>query len=250
MQEMINNSASKEIYELRSNEFVTFNEYIGYRAKYDRYKNQGIDIPESLKNPIDNCVFPVGSKLWQSDSSGLDGSVFVLMEFEINQVQIRSLKYAEAQEQLLGRNARIEYFAELFKKGEEFPPLIGYKQGNDIYLIDGNRRFLAAKKANIQNIKIFIEEIDSEGITKNRKSYIDEAIAQNKIVSPDIQAEVNALESSKEKRIFFSFAEKRRNEYPAIGDQLDAILKALAGDSSDLNEIRQKWLQIKQKYPK
>lgn len=50
----------------------------------------------------------------------------------------------------------------------------------------------------------------------------------------------------------------RRNEYPPIGDQLDAILKhlnymQLQGETnlvSDLDDIVGKWLAVKSKYPK
>lgn len=250
MQEKINNTALKEIHELCSNDFVLFSDYITYRAKHDRYKNQGLQIPDSLKSPIDDCIFPLGSKLWDSDNSELDGSVFVLTEFNISEVNIRSLKYAEAQEQLLGRNVRIDYFCELFKEGETFPPLIGYKQDTDVYLIDGNRRFLAAKKAGVQKVQIFIEEIDENGFTKNRKSYLDEAIASNKTINPLIQQEINKLQPSKDKRIFFRYSEKRRNEYPAIGDQLDAIHKYLRGNQNELTELWSDIDSIKSKYSK
>ena len=42
------------------------------------------------------------------------------------------------------------------------------------------------------------------------------------------------------------YAEIRRKEYPAIGDQLDALWKG----GVDLEQMREKVLQVKQKYPK
>lgn len=42
------------------------------------------------------------------------------------------------------------------------------------------------------------------------------------------------------------YAEIRRKEYPTIGDQLDALWKG----GVDLEQMREKVLQVKQKYPK
>ena len=42
------------------------------------------------------------------------------------------------------------------------------------------------------------------------------------------------------------YVEIRRREYPAIGDQLDALWKG----GVDLEQMREKVLQVKQKYPK
>ena len=42
------------------------------------------------------------------------------------------------------------------------------------------------------------------------------------------------------------YSELRRKEYPAIGDQLDALWKG----GADLEQMREKVLQVKQKYLK
>lgn len=53
------------------------------------------------------------------------------------------------------------------------------------------------------------------------------------------------------------YATKRQKEYPAIGDQLDAILKQLNYDRlngralvQDMDNIIGQWLEIKERYPK
>jgi hypothetical protein len=54
-----------------------------------------------------------------------------------------------------------------------------------------------------------------------------------------------------------SYKEKRQEEYPEIGEQLDAVLKAfnlmrLNGQDlpEDLDEVIGEWLSVKNKYPK
>jgi len=250
MQEKINNSADKKIHELKSNEFISFDDYIAHRGRFDRYKLQGLGIPHGIKQEIDDCVFPVGCKLWRLSGSEIDISVFVLKEFNLNTANIRSQKYPESQEHLLGRNARIDFYADLYASGEQFPALIGYQKGNDIYLVDGNRRFLAAKKANIQTIKVFVEEINNSKFTKNRSEFVADAVRKGISVDPIILDEVSKLKSGQESRTLFKYSEKRRNEYPSVGDQLDAIHKFLRNDTSELQAIWNKIDGIKGKYPK
>jgi hypothetical protein len=176
--------------------------------------------------------------------------VFTLKEFDLSEVSIRSQKYPESQEHLLGRNTKIDYFVELYKSGTEFPPLIGYQHGNDIYLVDGNRRFLAAKKANIQKLKVFVEELDENALTKNRADYVQEAIDSGHQVDQEIISEIEKYQAGKELRTTFRYSEKRRNEYPAIGDQLDQIHKFLRGQPNKIQELWDKIDAIKQNYPK
>lgn len=250
MQDLVNNSAEKEIHELRSFEFINFNTYLNSRVNRDTYSIRDVEIPAQIASPLDTCTFPLGSKLWSGLGEGIDRGVFVLKEFQMSEVNIRSHKYSESQEHLLGRNVTIEIYTKLYLEGATFPPLIGYQQGSDIYLLDGNRRFLAAKKANIQTIQIFVEEVDSNGITKNRRAFIEEAISENKTVDPAILEEVYALSSFRERKTIFRYQEKRRNEYPSFGDQIGALMKAASGDNSELNVLLQKINQTKNKYPK
>lgn len=46
------------------------------------------------------------------------------------------------------------------------------------------------------------------------------------------------------------YAELRAKEYPDIGDMVDAICKALAGNPTEFEELNALRLSIKQKYPK
>ena len=52
-----------------------------------------------------------------------------------------------------------------------------------------------------------------------------------------------------------NYSEKRRDEYPDIGDQLDAIMKWVAGENEikvtpELKSIAMKCMSVKSKYPK
>ena len=54
-----------------------------------------------------------------------------------------------------------------------------------------------------------------------------------------------------------TYKELRRNEYPNVGDQLDAILKFIDAlgvadtkENADIISIITKWNDIKEKYPK
>lgn len=53
------------------------------------------------------------------------------------------------------------------------------------------------------------------------------------------------------KRMSENYSEKRRREYPSVGDQLDAIWKILLNnEDEDSNNIKNKISEIKAKYPK
>jgi hypothetical protein len=51
-------------------------------------------------------------------------------------------------------------------------------------------------------------------------------------------------------RALYALQEKRRLEYPSIGDQLDALYKARHGDPSELQAIDAKIAGVKTKHPK
>jgi hypothetical protein len=122
--------------------------------------------------------------------------------------------------------------------------LTGYQHGKDIYLTDGNRRFLAMKKAGVESAKIFLETVSDEGKPKNRPDYIKEALEKTLPVPQEVLDEMKAGVWSpiKRRRTLFSYKEMRKNEYPPIGDQLDAIHKYLQGNTKELEEI---WKRLK-----
>ena len=59
------------------------------------------------------------------------------------------------------------------------------------------------------------------------------------------ETEINAYFSDKR-----GYAEKRAEEYPSIGDMIDAFCKAELGDKTELNTLIEQRTQIKSKYPK
>ena len=50
--------------------------------------------------------------------------------------------------------------------------------------------------------------------------------------------------------VLLTYKQKRANEYPPLGDVVDAMAKALEGDSTEFNEVQVKRKAIKIKYPK
>jgi hypothetical protein len=70
------------------------------------------------------------------------------------------------------------------------------------------------------------------------------------LVLPDSQ--VNSILSAQSVQAR-DYADKRRREYPPIGDQLDALLRQFDGQSSlvpELQTIINQWKTVKTKYPK
>lgn len=80
--------------------------------------------------------------------------------------------------------------------------------------------------------------IAKEGYTRkfNGKNWFYEEIKKQEIIQPE--------------PIVLSYKEKRRAEYPELGDVIDALLKAERGDSQELDEIIALRNEIKRKYPK
>lgn len=250
LQLMINNSAQKEVHELSSDEFLLFSDYAFYNTRQQNFKFKGLPLLDSQKKPLDHCSFPIGTKLWVNDDGQSDISVLILEEISLADFNVRSSKYVETQEHSLTRNQEIDKYASLMEAGVEFPALIGYRSGSDVYISDGNRRMLAAKKANLPSVKIFVEHVDENGFAKNRRSFVEEAVNNDISVQKKIIDEIEHLRNGKPIRIVFGYAEKRKNEYPAIGDQLDAIYKAINGNQSELISFWSKINAIKAKYPK
>ena len=53
-----------------------------------------------------------------------------------------------------------------------------------------------------------------------------------------------------DKNVILTYAEMRARSYPFVGDQLDALHKARAGDTTELEAIDIKIEEVKSKYPK
>ena len=73
----------------------------------------------------------------------------------------------------------------------------------------------------------------------------DHLIGDKTPVSAD-QAEAISQQKTQEKFGVLTYAEKRRAEYPAIGDQLDAVWKG----GADAEAMRAQIMAVKAKYPK
>ena len=66
-----------------------------------------------------------------------------------------------------------------------------------------------------------------------------------------LDAKLSAEQTKKDAYELVKYKDQRRAEYPAIGDQLDALYKKLhLGDSTDYDTIAEQITAIKLKYPK
>ena len=65
------------------------------------------------------------------------------------------------------------------------------------------------------------------------------------------QADVDAIEAEYQAHLdATAYIEKRKAEYPTIGDQLDAIWKSLDGNTVEADELLAKIKAVKAKHPK
>lgn len=241
-------NSKKEVWELTTPELTSLGNYLETRWVEDRRLYSSFQISPQARKDI---FLPLGSKIWTTEL-GRDESILILKEFDISKYNIRSCRYSEAQEHLLSRNVAIAHYADLYEKGAQMPPLIGYQHGDDIYLTDGNRRFLAAKKAGVKKLQIFVETVDDNGKPKNRTDYIKEALDKDLPVPQEVLDEMKAglWVPIQRRRTLFTYKEKRRNEYPSIGDQMDAIHKFLQGDTKELEAMWKKLKKVKGCYDK
>jgi hypothetical protein len=68
------------------------------------------------------------------------------------------------------------------------------------------------------------------------------------LMNPGVTIEVQVLKEEVVKPNYPDYYALRRNEYPEIGDQLDALWKGV--DSAEFANVMNKIQEVKQKYPK
>jgi hypothetical protein len=254
LQAVVDAAALKQFWECTPGELILMTAFLASRSRLDVAARTDHPIPNDVRQPIDFVKWPVGAKMWYY-MNGMDISVCELKKFNPKTDPIMSQKYPEAQEHLLGRSTTIDYYQELLESGVQLPPCMGYQDAaGNVYLIDGNRRFLAAKRAEgVQEILIWTELLDVDGMTKPLTVLVNEALKAGEPVPAEILKLVKAGTYGAprpEFRTVFSYKEKRRNLYPAVGDQLDAILKALSGDDTELKTLVAKIAEVKGKFGK
>ena len=100
--------------------------------------------------------------------------------------------------------------------------------------------YIEASKPSIQ-ADIDKKELEWENLDPKTK------IIENSLDPNDTQV-VNIEKSEIVKPDYPDYYAKRRDEYPSIGDQLDALWKG--AESSDFDRVMNAILEVKQKYPK
>mgnify|MGYP000329695993 CR=1 FL=1 len=69
--------------------------------------------------------------------------------------------------------------------------------------------------------------------------------------SKPTDSQLNALSSQADTlKADLIISKKRKNEYPSLGDVVDAIFKKEAGDSTEFDSLASKRAALKTKYPK
>ena len=92
-------------------------------------------------------------------------------------------------------------------------------------------------------IPITQEQWETYAAAPHRYKLDGEAIREK--TADELAAELAAA------RAALGYEALRRSEYPPIGDQLDAIWKWLEPpEGTEAHEIRERWLAVKDKYPK
>lgn len=107
----------------------------------------------------------------------------------------------------------------------------------------------------------FIRQTRDDGIVRqvdeDYHGYVDWVRANKEVIEVPYVAPPPPPKPKPRPRPVLTYEDKRRMEYPDIGDQLDAILKGfnqlrLNGTDlpQDLDDIVGEWLSVKAKYPK
>lgn len=112
-------------------------------------------------------------------------------------------------------------------------------------------------------MRLCIRLIDDRIIESQSGSGSLESLLQNALLAGYTKEEIEVLECEESEGIEMmmsqgegdrTYVDKRKDEYPSIGDQLDAILKHFSaqkeGLSPDLLSLVTNWEGIKSKYPK
>lgn len=112
-----------------------------------------------------------------------------------------------------------------------------------------------------QTIKYWAYVEDNGHLSTIKQLKARNHVAQEGCIEID-EATFNAIRSSTDKQFYVEnghilskprtviYREARRLEYPAVEDQIGALMKAADGDDSELQTLLQAIRDVKEKYPK
>jgi len=247
---------NKKPHELRSEDLVNWRSVENNRAAYIRINK---------KSPFctiwDYIDPPVGTWIWDRGVGNLDVALGKLELVEMS--SIIPLNCGRAQWNPRER-FKIESYRIIYRdKPVSAPgdpqsthsnyvdPIRVYEDNSNKYVIlDGYKRFMAAKKEGVLKIKAWVFKTENNH-TLNRTLYIKEAKDEGQEVVDSEYTLDNLGPSSPIYAPTLSYRELRKLEYPPIGDQLDAVFKFFVENKSEeLELISQKILEVKNKFKK
>lgn len=189
------------------------------------------------------------------DVNLLDHSIYKLEHLQVDDYNWYSRKYPlYNQHNHLQRKTQIKKMIEQNRETKEFfyPPIIGYRFGDDIYILEGTRRIssiLQDEEKSITSLDIFVTDILSiDG--KNQAKNLNYHIKSN----PDQIQNYQNLKIRNEPSTgyyLFDYAQKREFIYPDLGQQITAIMKyIMTNDKSDVESLWTEIQRIRDEYPK
>ncbi len=192
-----------------------------------------------------------------NDVDYLDHAIYTLENVKLEDYEWFSRKYPlRQQHNHLERKTQIKKLIEVnqAQKSYVYPPIIGYRYGKEIYVLEGTRRIssiLLDEEQSIKDIDIFIVDILFDGsktISKNLYSHVHESQNQDAIQNYQNKKIRNDPHAN---YYFFDYAQKREFLYPDLGQQISAIIKyIMTNDKTDVAAIWEEINRIKNDYPK
>ena len=186
----------------------------------------------------------------------LDHSIYKLENLQVADYNWYSRKYPlYNQHNHLQRKTQIKKMIEQNRETQEFfyPPIIGYRFGDDIYVLEGTRRIssiLQDEQNSITNIDIFVVDLivneDGKNQAKNLHYFIQNSPSQ-------IQSYQNLKIRNEASTGYyvFDYAQKREFIYPDLGQQITAIMKyIMTNDRTDVESMWTEIQRIRNEYPK
>lgn len=232
---------------------VEWNRYVHVRAK--------------SKSPYatiwDYIEPPVGTYRWDRANGDMDGSLGRLQVVRVEEL----IPYGGLRFQWdIREQAKVDSYRAIYRSGpcisggnpepilsQYINPIKVYIDGNGSKIIlDGYKRWKAAQLEGLTELKAWVYETHNDAL-KNRTFYCREAVKAGKEDEiPEGEFTLEALGASwpiYAKTIHYD--ELRKVNYPAIGDQIDALIKyVLDGDDKALSGIIEKVMAVKARFPK
>ena len=247
---------TKQGHELASSDLINWRQVEFNRSTYVR---------SNRKSPFatiwDYVEPPVGTWRWERGVGDLDVGLGRFQIVDINLI----VPFGSGRAQWDARErAKIDSYRPIYKtgastsSGDPSPINSDYTDSIKVYVdsqgryivLDGCKRLLAAKAEGLTTISAWVFQTKDEHLV-NRTSVMKAAIEEEKELPQDEYTLANLGPSSPLYAPTLSYQECRKLSYPAIGDQLDAIIKYVkSGDRSQLDEILSEVSEVKLRYPK